>query len=740
MKVVQAESNLVTRLNKTVKKTPQQIQRVIDKNKVLRDIQPKLQTGIDLVAPRYKAILFLDEFYRAASMKIRNVLRNILNGRIGNDRIPEGVYIIMATNIDDEGTEDIPLNQDFHLMNYDISSKEDFMAFMYSKYIDNPDDYAEIETDEEGEIVKEGTVSGVSVKPEVWNKFMDRLSDEDLGFNDDEVDVRLSPRRLEQFIISVDALLPVKDDREAALLYAFVKTNLSDYLTEKASKPLLDKFNGIIEELIKETSPEINVEKVKEQPVKKSEWRDQLQTQIELKIALGDNRKYVPVVSGAPGIGKTTQMGDMSEKLGMGFIHIDCSNLTTEQITGMPIPDRSGGDEKITTDFSDPSLYITIMQEYEEQKKLFHVEGRKYNIILLLDELNRASVPVFNAIRKVLLEKSFEQVELPDDIIITGAINPQDGESTVEFTGHTKDVLDIIPSGGNFTETFAYIRNKKETKALSDTMGFDLLGACANVLEQLSLTFQSDTYPDGGPIEDTNTRPFWWQDGYNKFYVSPREMTECVANMVEQIAGEFRFAGWDPTQAYTEEEFDAFINDALNVAAQTVMDSNAMTTLKQGVKKFSVKLGMAITSQDIYRKMFDGIKTKVNPNVQTLVQILESAGGDIGIFDPLSVGSYMVDFTSNSFQHDVTEIIDGYMGSSSGNKLLNNIIKLSNKFVKIFDRLDDNGSYADELNKYKDQLKKNVNGKIASILMSDDVDLLDILEDNVLMKKIESLI
>ena len=736
MKVVQAESNLVTQLKNKHKRTPEEIQREIDKNRILKEIQPMIAKRIEKVVNSYNAILFLDEFYRTSSMKIRNVLRNILNGKIGNDRIPQGVYIIMATNVNDDGVEDIPLNQDFHLIDYDVSSKEDFMAYMYGKYVNNPEDQNTVPSEdpqEDGE-KEQGTITGISIKPEVWNKFMNELTDQELGFNDENADVRLSPRRLEQMLISIDALLPVNSVREAKMLLAFVKNNLSNYIEEKASAPLLNKFNAIVLSLIEETKPDgvdIDVNKLAELPIKKSEWRDQLQTEIELKIKLGDNRKYVPVVSGQPGIGKTTQMVQIAQNLSMGFIQIDVSNLTPEDITGMPIADMSKGEQNITTAFSEPNLYITIMKEYNAMIDDVRRDGRKYNVVLLFDEMNRASVPVFNAIRKVLLEKEFEHVKLPDDIIVTGAINPTD-IGAIEFTSHTRDVLDIIPSGGNFTQTFEYIKNKEDLAAISGRMGFDLHGAVANIMAQLAMEFKSNTDVDGNKIEDTDIQPFWWNDGSRTFYVSPREMTECVANTITQIEDAFDDMGWDVDSSYSDEDYQAYIDEAINVTAKSFINTFNMITLKQDVQGFTKLLGMKILGNEKFKKMFESIRTKKSANQLNLVQILKNVNGDISFLDKGVIGEYIKDFSSTEMIQDVSNITDEYFLITNGMEVLDKTLALFDRLMKSLERL--NAS-----NNYTDQLKKYIGGKVASLVKSPKIDILDVAENSQIINRLEKL-
>lgn len=739
MKVVQAESNLVTQLKSKTKRTPEQIQREINKNKTLRELYPKVKFGIDKVKNAYNSILFLDEFYRTSSIKIRNVLRNILNGKIGNDKIPKGVYIVMATNIDDEGVEEIPLNQDFHLMDYDVSSKEDFMNYMYGKYVNNPEDpnYVEPEKDENEEVAI-GTETGISIKTEVWNKFMDELTDELLGYNDPDIDVRLSPRRLEQMMIYIDAALPIQSVKDAQNLLAFVKTNLSNYMEEEASDKLFNLFEGLTLDLIEETNTNnVSIDKNKLQVTSynKTEWRDQLQHEIEMKMRLGENRKYIPVVSGLPGIGKTSQMIAMAKEMGMGFIQVDVSNLTPEDITGMPIADMSG--DNITTEFSEPNLYITIMQDYNDQIEDVRQEGRKYNVILLFDEMNRSSVPVFNAIRKVLLEKSFEHVKLPDDIIVTGAINPHDIGS-IEFTSHTRDVIDIIPSGGHFQNTINYIAGKKQLIAITERLGFDIHNSILNIMSQLAMEFKSTVDNEDNPVDDIDLQPFWWTDGGAVFYVSPREMTECVANACKQVENALGYMGYDVEGNYSDEDIDEFIEECIGITADSFVDTFNMITLKQDIEGFSSLLGKKILGNEKFKKMFEGIRTKKSANIMNLVQLLRSADGDINYFSKKIIGEYVKDFSSSEMIQDINDIVNEYFKELNGDsdiavQVAENILDLHNKLFKSLNKLDVSNNYVDQLNKC-------IGGRIAALMSSDDSDIFKFIENDKILKRIENLI
>ena len=68
-------------------------------------------------------------------------------------------------------------------MDYDVSSKDDFMSYMYGKYIENDEDQPAPDAPE-GEEPEEN----YGIEPDIWNAFMDNLTDSgtpsgNTGFN-----------------------------------------------------------------------------------------------------------------------------------------------------------------------------------------------------------------------------------------------------------------------------------------------------------------------------------------------------------------------------------------------------------------------------------------------------------------------------------------------------------------------------------------------------------------------------
>jgi len=544
--IVQAESNLVTKLKamKNLKLKDQQHIASIASDKNLRPIYLNYKSLIDSIRDSYHCILFLDEYYRNDNMKIRNILRNILNGRIGNDKIPKGTFIVYASNMEDDGVEDIPMNNDFAEMEFKTPDREQWFKYILNKYEENSgNDYP-----------------GVKLQPEVFNKFYDVLEQSDLSYEDATAEVRNSPRRWEQILLYVNASLPVSNIKEARTLMSNLQVNFRNY-TEETVSNLYPKFEKMVVGLIKETS---GIE-FDGRPTNQVDWKDTLQQQLEVKIKLDGQsdsekevRQYVPVVSGEPGIGKTAHMRTVADDLDLHFIHIDVSTLTRESTTGIPKASQAtdidgnpefdqNGNPVMTTEFSKPELLDLIekkMQEELAEDEMFPEDQRKkgkgkYRFLLLFDELTRADAQVFNAIRKLLLEKSFnEQYDLPKSIMTVGALNPVDNGAE-ELTKHMRDVLDIIPSRASWAKTESYLLSEERPVGLEEVMGFDLNTATVGALKGLLQQYQSkDEDWRGNPVSKEE-RLFNLRDGSNIIYISPREITDIVtmtnANIVNRL-------------------------------------------------------------------------------------------------------------------------------------------------------------------------------------------------------------
>ena len=482
---------------------------------------------------KFKTILFLDEYQRQVSGNVRNMLRNILNGRIGNDRIPRGSYVIYASNLSDVGNtvEPMNLNQQFDQIEFQAPNKADFFHYLTSAF----------EKDK------------IELKPEVAKTFYSALKDEHISYDDSSTEIRTSPRRWEQLISYVNAAVPVKSKEEAGALLANVQANFQDIEKVSTIHAMVEK---IVRKIIEQTSGEEFSNSRANNP---TEWRDTFKHQIEMAEKMGDTRKYVPVVNGQPGIGKTAMAAQVADDLNLRLVAIDCANLTQEEITGIPIPKKEG--EKMSVQFSEPALYKRIMQDIHEADQEFFADpnvsqetkdaykNKKYKYLILFDELNRPkSQAVFNSLRRVILEKSFtDTVKLPENAIVVAAMNPTDS-GTQPLTGHLKDAIDQIDTSPSWPQTLAYLKNLGNK--LEKTRDPGAVSTSMEIVEAFADHFGMKTSPKKPEREiNQDSLKFYIKIGdADAVYISPREYTQMFQNLCVGLNRVFGKSYEDETQ------------------------------------------------------------------------------------------------------------------------------------------------------------------------------------------------
>lgn len=525
-KLVLSQSNLYS-LIKAAKKIPdgayiQSIysspRDVINTYEFFGGTKEKIPDAFAQARASHNVILFLDEYFRKTSPRIRNILRSLLNNRIGMHVIPNDVYIVYASNMrDPTGLEEIPKNHQFTQIKMHNPEKDEWFDWLVAKF----------EHDEH-----------VKLNMTVINHFRKILKTEDISHEDVNAEVRTSPRRWEQLMLYINSSLPAKDEDAVKGLLTNVKANFINYLTQKHSE-LARKVMDAVVKLIKTTSKlEASPSTVHES----HEWRSALSHQIEVKMKLGEHRKYIPVVSGAPGIGKTSHVITAAADLGLLFIDIDCSELNAEDVIGLPLPWKEDEETKeMSTRFSKPKLFQQILDkiknaEAEHLKKLKPPEqkefqNRRWKYLILFDELNRTDEKTFNSLRRVLLEKNFgpsgdssgSLLSLPKESIIVAAINPDD-INTTEFTHHVRDVLDIIHSTSSWDATVKFMKGKKLPNILDESKKIGL-----GVIDTFANKFR--TKSSSVPKEQQQ----FHLDLGSDVYFSPREYSDLYTTMVSRL-------------------------------------------------------------------------------------------------------------------------------------------------------------------------------------------------------------
>ena len=590
----------------------------------------------------YKVMLFFDEFFRQTSIRIRNMLRGILNNQIGNHLIPSDAYVIYATNLHDSGgsIDDIPMNTQFDQIDVDNPSKQEWFSWLVYKF----------EKDEH-----------VKLNPKIINEFHHILDDEHISYKDALADIRTSPRRWEQLLLYVNGSIPVKDEADARSLMTNVKTNFRNYENGQHSD-LADKVLDSVARLIEETSSvKISAHSVNAE----EDWRETLDHQVKMKMKLGDHRKYVPVVAGLPGIGKTMEMRQVARRNHLLFVSVDCSTLSSDDTVGLPIPEIGEDKSKIKTHFSKPSLYIRITKAIEEEKQRYFAslkkagkedeikdfEHRRWKYLILLDEMNRNKPNVFNALRRILLEKNFGPqadgtiLSLPREAIMVAAINPHD-VGAEQLTGHMKDVVDVIQGSGSWKKQIEYMDNEPlgDIEQGVHDMSLDFVKAFVDKFHTQDLTIGLDQ------------RPFNLEIG-GDVYISPREYTQLFNNIREYTQEEVTTIRENNPDNMSAEEME----DAEHELRSTIFKAFA-TTLKFILTKHSIEphefmhalKGWVMTTRDV--DIGEGLFYERNKEVKMdLTEMLgEYMEGGHGL-PPVTMNHEFINFLVHADKNKITE-------------------------------------------------------------------------------------
>lgn len=653
-----AKSNLHTALTAAVKESDAALLSSIQKRddlfqiwKQLGGSASRIPSEIAAIRKKYDCILFLDEYFRQTSNTIRNMLRSILNGRIGSNDLPANVYVIFASNLVDQGVGEILENEDFHLLNFDKPSVDDWFAYMLAKY-------------------KTGKVT---LDKDLVNGMYGLLKKHDaLSYDDPDADVRVSPRRWEQLMVYISANLPPKDQQAADLLMKNVEVSFKNYQTGEKAK-LAKDVEKLVESIIeKQSGKKIQASASN---VDDADWRSTLKHQLETRIEAGEARKYIPVIGGLPGSGKTTHIAQLALELNLVPVFIDVQNLSAEEVIGTPLAETDK-DDSINVTFSRPPLYDEITKKIkagearlpgalekaygkdEAEKRIAEYKKQDVKYLIFFDELNRTNTKVFNAIRKVLLEKEFnDEYRLPKEAVLVAAVNPV-GKGTQELTKHVRDVFDVIPVGISWNKFSSHL-NKVQADAV------DRLGVQPEVAEisRGALNAFVDSFRVKGAKREQGADPhFYLQIGPTPLYMSAREYTNAFTKMMmatqRALSKELDLLE-DPDHDAGESELRireamarAFIQSVnYTVGVKHGMDSPEFSKDLEEWFKYTDKFSLG----SMFKKKVSSIKSLA----EILAKPFENEKEDL--FNDLEFVNYLTSVDPTVFKEELSEFLSNYV-------------------------------------------------------------------------------
>jgi len=131
----------------------------------------------------------------------------------------------------------------------------------------------------------------------------------------------------------------------------------------------------------------------------------QLDTPLELAI----KAKLVPIIVGAPGIGKTQKVNQVANKLNYEYRPVMISQLVQEDVNGIPVPDM----DKEIVKFLKNELFPT---------------GRETRpVLLFFDELLLGDQPVVKTLFQLFTDRRIGSYKLPESCRLVAATNPDGG-------------------------------------------------------------------------------------------------------------------------------------------------------------------------------------------------------------------------------------------------------------------------------------------------------------------------
>lgn len=139
---------------------------------------------------------------------------------------------------------------------------------------------------------------------------------------------------------------------------------------------------------------------------------------------------------GAPGIGKTAVIGQVTRELGIRLVSYSMTHHTRQSALGLPfIVHKRYGDEEF--DVSEYTMSEIIASIYDYREETGHDRG-----ILFLDEINCVSETLYPSMLQFLQFKTFGRHKIPDGWTVVCAGNPPEyNRSVYDFDVVTLDRL-----------------------------------------------------------------------------------------------------------------------------------------------------------------------------------------------------------------------------------------------------------------------------------------------------------
>ena len=193
------------------------------------------------------------------------------------------------------------------------------------------------------------------------------------------------------------------------------------------------------------------------------EAKEQIERAVKIYLMKDSHGNYrIPIerqrpvfLLGAPGIGKTAIMEQISQELDIALVSYSMTHHTRQSALGLPFI-RHREYQGAEFDVSEYTMSEIIASVYEMMEKSGKKEG-----ILFLDEINCVSETLAPSMLQFLQYKTFGKHRIPDGWVVATAGNPpQFNRSVREFDVVTMDRLKVLEVEADYDTWRRYAVNR----------------------------------------------------------------------------------------------------------------------------------------------------------------------------------------------------------------------------------------------------------------------------------------
>jgi MoxR-like ATPase len=611
---------------------------------LIRQFEEQYPGTIAKVRSKYDKILFLDEYFRQTTPAIRNILRNILNDRIGNDIIPAGTYVMYASNLEDVSGSIDPQSSHttFFQKKFKAPTKSQWLSYTVSSAVGQ----------------------GVHIKQEVVDAFDKSLKDEHVSYDDLNLEIRTSPRRWSDIFIYINNAFPFKSPDELGILKTTIKKQFQNDQGNTS-----DLYN-VVEALLARLAIQSNIDPKKVKEVSPEQWRDVLAQQVMTVMQSKGMKKYVPVIQGLPGVGKTAIGGTFENPpYNMRFIPILATTLSRDSVVGIPLPKEQN--KQMGVEFAKPELAIKIDDDIERANKSYFnrlqkrekegklngktaqeayrdFENQEYKYLIFIDEINRVKdVAIFNSLRRLILEKEFnDQYKLPKGAVVVAAMNPSD-LGTIPMTSHFRDAIDLIDVEPSWKDTIKFIKNQVVPYLKNEYNPSDIaLDTSLQIVE---------TFPQNFSLGRRRTAKEFYIaiGGSEELYLSPRDydnMFKVIVSAIDRVANSLK-EQIKRGKTFSQDEVN---NRIIRAAAEVIESTFDDLFYKAGM---GTPPGWDDRVLNFLNKIVD-VSLQMKSTKAGLGSLLDDViAGTTQLKDDIDFDNYMADYMPAKFQKDFDEYL-----------------------------------------------------------------------------------